>query len=54
MNATNPTQLLKSPGKKREKYSRDVVFEDDFDKRVIRNTIQDFYIGGGKCQQYQS
>jgi hypothetical protein len=43
-NATNPTQLLKSPGKNRGKRSRDVVFVDDFDKCVIRNTIQDFYI----------
>jgi hypothetical protein len=46
--ATNPTQLLKSPGKKRGKRSRDYVFVDDFDKCVIRNTIQDFYIQGKK------
>jgi hypothetical protein len=42
--ATNPTQLLKSPGRKRGKRSRDVVFVDDFDKCVIRNTIQNFCI----------
>jgi hypothetical protein len=45
-NATNPTQLLKSPGKKRGKHSRDVVFVDEFDKCVIRNTIQELYIQG--------
>jgi hypothetical protein len=38
-NATNPTKLLKSPGKRRGKRSRDVVFVDDFDKCAIRNTI---------------
>jgi hypothetical protein len=43
-NATNPTQLLKSPGKKAWKRSRNVVFVDDFDTCVIRNAIQDFYI----------
>jgi hypothetical protein len=43
-NATNPTQLRKSPGKKRGKHSRNVVFVDDFDKSFIRNTIQDSYI----------
>jgi hypothetical protein len=53
-NATNPTQLLKSPGKKRGKLSRNVVFVDDFDKCVIRNTIQDFYIQGKKCQPYKN
>jgi hypothetical protein len=53
-NATNPTQLLKSPGKNRGKLARNVVFVDDFDNCVIRNTIQDFYIQGKKCQQYQS
>jgi len=29
---------LKTPGKKRQKHSPDVVFVDDFDKCVIRNT----------------
>jgi hypothetical protein len=43
-NATNPTQLLKSPGKKRGKRSRNVVSVDDFDRCVIRSTIQDLYI----------
>jgi hypothetical protein len=43
-NATNPTQLLKSLGRKRGKLSRNVVFVDDFDKCVIRNTIQELYI----------
>jgi hypothetical protein len=55
INATNSTQLLKSPGKKRGKRSRNVVFVDEFDKRVIRNALQDFYIQEkNKCQQYQS
>jgi hypothetical protein len=31
MNATNPTQLLKSPRNKRGKRSRNFVFVDDFD-----------------------
>jgi hypothetical protein len=43
-NATNPTQLLRPPGKKRGKCSHNVVFVDDFDKCVIRNTIHYFYI----------
>jgi hypothetical protein len=43
-NVTNLTQLLKSPGKKRGKHSCNVVFMDDFDKCIIKNTIQDFYI----------
>jgi hypothetical protein len=47
-NATNLTQLLKSPGKKRGKRSCNVVFLDDFDKCVIRNKIQDSYIQGEK------
>jgi hypothetical protein len=42
-NANNATQLLRSPGKKRGKRKCNVVFVDDFDKRVIRNTIQDFF-----------
>ena len=29
---------MKTPGKKRQKRSPDVVFVDDFDKCVIRNT----------------
>jgi hypothetical protein len=53
-NATNATQLLKSPGKNRGKRSCNVLFVDDFDKCVIRNTIQDFYIQEKNCQQYQS
>ncbi|KAJ4431058.1 hypothetical protein ANN_19651 [Periplaneta americana] len=37
-------RLLKSPGKKRLIISRNILHVDDFDKCVIRNTIQDFYI----------
>lgn len=40
----SPDRLLKSPGKKRRIISRNILHVDDFDKCVIRNTIQDFYI----------
>ncbi|KAJ4439309.1 hypothetical protein ANN_07431 [Periplaneta americana] len=40
----SPDRLLKSPGKKRLIISRNILHVDDFDKCVIRNTIQDFYI----------
>jgi hypothetical protein len=50
-NATNPTQHLKSPGKKRGKRSRNVMFVDDLDKCVITSTVQDFYIREKECKQ---
>jgi len=37
-NAKSPEKLLKTPGKKRQKCSPNVVFVIDFDKCVIRNT----------------
>jgi hypothetical protein len=41
---THPVNSLRSPGKKRRIIERNVVYVDDFDKCVIRNTIQDFYV----------
>jgi hypothetical protein len=41
---THPGNSLRSPGKKRRIIERNVVYVDDFDKCVIRNTIQDFYV----------
>ncbi|KAJ4436099.1 hypothetical protein ANN_18726 [Periplaneta americana] len=41
---TNEDNRLKSPGKKRRVISRNTVSVDDFDKCVIRNVIQDFYV----------
>jgi isocitrate/isopropylmalate dehydrogenase len=43
-NANNLTQLFKSPGKKKQIRSYNIVLMDAFDMCVIRNTIQDFYI----------
>jgi hypothetical protein len=42
--ANNPTQLLVSLENRRGKCSYNVMFVDDSDKCVNRNTIQDFYI----------
>jgi hypothetical protein len=41
---THPGNSLRSPGKKRRIIEHNVVYVDDFDKCVIRNTIQDFYV----------
>jgi hypothetical protein len=41
---THPGNSLRSPGKKRRIIERNVVYVDDFDNCVIRNTIQDFYV----------
>ena len=41
-NATNPDQLTESPQKKRPNSMHNTVFVDNFDKCVIKNTIQDF------------
>jgi hypothetical protein len=41
---THLDNSLRSPGKKRRIIERNVVYVDDFDKCVIRNTIQDFCV----------
>jgi hypothetical protein len=41
---THPGNSLRSPGKQRRLIERNVVYVDDFDKCVTRNTIQDFYV----------
>jgi hypothetical protein len=41
---THPGNSLRSPGKRRRIIERNVVYVDDFEKCVIRNTIQDFYV----------
>jgi len=48
-NAKSPEQLLKTTGSKRQKCSPNVVFVDDFDKCVIRNT-KSVGIVRRKCQ----
>jgi hypothetical protein len=40
-NSANQHQFTKSPEKKRQKDTYNIVSVDDFDKCVIRNTIQD-------------